>query len=82
MGAPAYLSTDTAARTAETPEMHNASVDEDAARQGACAQVHLPTGRMCILPHGHPGSCDFIPADAAYVSLPAHRSTGAGKGAT
>ena len=83
MGAPAYLSTDTAVwRGADTSEMHNASVDEVAARQGACAQVHLPTGRMCILPHGHPGSCDFIPADAAYVSLPAHRSTGAGKGAT
>ena len=52
MGAPAYLSTDTAARrAADTSEMHNASVDEVAARQGACAQVHLPTGRMCILPH-------------------------------
>ena len=83
MGAPAYLSTDTAVwRALDTSEMHNASVDEDAARQGACAQVHLPTGRMCILPHGHPGSCHFIAADAAYVSLPAHRSTGAGKGAT
>jgi len=54
MGAPAHLSTDTAARrAADTSEMHNASVDEVAARQGACAQVHLPTGRMCILPHGH-----------------------------
>ena len=70
MGAPSYLSTDTAARRgADTSEMHNASVDEVAARQGACAQVHLPTGRMCILPHGHRGSCDFIPADAAYASL-------------
>ena len=76
MGAPAYLSNDTAVRTAETPEMHNASVDEDAARQGACAQVHLPTGRMCILPHGHHGSCDFISAEAAYASFPAHRSDG------
>ena len=83
MGAPAYLSTDTAVwRALDTSEMHNASVDEDAARQGACAQVHLPTGRMCILPHGHPGSCHFIPADAAYASLPPDRSTGAGKGAT
>jgi hypothetical protein len=70
MGAPAYLSTDTAARRAgDTAEMYNASVDEDAAKKGACAQVHLPTGRMCILPHGHKGSCDFIPAEAAYASL-------------
>jgi len=77
MGAPAYLSTDTAVRrAADTSEMHNATVDEYAARKGACAQVHLPTGRMRILPHGHRGSCDFIPADAAYASLPAHRSHG------
>ena len=46
-----------------TPAMHNASVDEAAAMQGECAQVHLPTGRRCTLPHGHPGSCDFIWAD-------------------
>jgi hypothetical protein len=78
MGAPAYLSTDTAARraTTSTPEMHNASVDEVAARKGACAQVHLPTGRMCILPHGHQGSCDFISAEAAYASLRPHRPGG------
>lgn len=77
MGAPAYLSTDTAAWcVADTSEMHSASVDEVAARKGACAQVHLPTGRMCILSHGHRGSCDFIPADAAYASLPPHRPGG------
>lgn len=63
-------------RTADTSAMHNASVDEDAARKGACAQVHLPTGRMCVLPHGHQGSCDFIPADAAYASLPPRRRHG------
>jgi hypothetical protein len=77
MGAPAYLSTVTTAwRATDTSEMHNASVDEDAAKEGACAQVHLPTGRMCVLPHGHKGSCDFIPAEAAYASLPHHRSDG------
>lgn len=46
-------------------DVHNASVDEDAARQGGCAQVHLPTGRMCNLRHGHTTSCDFIPAEQA-----------------
>ena len=77
MGAPAYVSSATAARrAADTSEMHNASVDEVAAMKGACAQVHLPTGRMCILPHGHQGSCEFIPAEAAYASLPADRSNG------
>jgi hypothetical protein len=77
MGARAYLSTNTAARrAADTSEMHNASVDEDAAKKGACAQVHLPTGRMCSLPHGHKGSCDFIPTEAAHASLPPHRPGG------
>jgi hypothetical protein len=77
MDIPAFLSTDTAARRAgDTSEIHNASMDEDAAREGACAQVHLPTGRICILPHGHKGSCDFIPAEDAYASLPHHRTDG------
>ncbi|MGO4599477.1 hypothetical protein [Terrabacter sp. 2RAF25] len=43
-------------------EVHNPSVDEGAARQGACAQVHLPTGAMCIMRHGHEESCEFSPA--------------------
>jgi hypothetical protein len=43
-------------------EVHNPSVDEAAAVQGACAQVHLPTGAMCIMRHGHEGSCQFSPA--------------------
>ena len=80
MGAFPYLSTSspstktTGPPAADTSAMHNASVDEVAARQGACAQVHLPTGRMCLLPHGHRGSCHFVSADDAYASLPRHRS--------
>ena len=50
-------------------EVHNASVDEDAARQGGCAQVHLPTGRMCTLQHGHLKSCDFSAASQAPAVL-------------
>jgi hypothetical protein len=42
-------------------EVHNPSVDEAAAGQGACAQVHLPTGAMCVMPHGHKESCEFSP---------------------
>jgi hypothetical protein len=75
MGATAHLSTDAAARRArDTSAMHNASVNEDAARLGACAQVHLPTGRMCTLPRSHRGSCDFRPPEDAYASLPHQRS--------
>jgi hypothetical protein len=66
-----------AARAAEpfdTPEMHNASIDEDAARDGACAQLHLPTGRMCTLVAGHSASCDFVAADQADAALAQHKA--------
>lgn len=46
-----------------SPAMHNPSVDEDAAKEGLCAQVHLPTGRMCTLRHRHEGSCEFTSAE-------------------
>src|SRR5665647_3077934 len=73
MDTPLRSITDAAAkRTANTSEMHNASVDEDAARAGECGQVHLPTGRMCTLPHGHAGSCEFISAEAAAASAEMH----------
>ncbi len=50
---------------ADRHELHNASVDETLATVGACAQVHLQTGRICTRDHGHEGSCDFTPADDA-----------------
>jgi hypothetical protein len=55
-------------------DSHNASVDEDAARQGGCAQLHLPTGRMCTLRHGHNGSCEFTPADQVKTVLTQHKA--------
>ncbi len=51
-------------------ELHNTSVDESVAAAGACAQVHLPTGRVCALPQGHGGSCDFTPPDQAPTAGP------------
>ena len=42
-------------------ERHNASVDQALADDGACAQIHLPTGRICQREHHHPGSCQFDP---------------------
>ncbi len=50
----------------ERHELHNPSVDESVAAGGACAQVHLATGRVCILEHSHKGSCDFTPAADAH----------------
>lgn len=55
-------------------ELHNTSIDEEAAEVGACAQVHLPTGRTCILEHHHEGSCNFVPRDELEESLTQHRT--------
>ena len=61
--------TDSDVNPTNVSEVHNASVDEDAAQDGACAQVHLPTGAMCIMRHGHDGSCEFTPAAEAGAVL-------------
>ena len=57
----------------EPPEAHNTSIDEDLLRAGACAHVHLPTGRTCTLRHGHAGSCEFVQPGRAVVSLVGHQ---------
>jgi hypothetical protein len=54
--------------------MHNASVDEDAAAQGGCGQVYLPTGKMCTLRHGHDASCEFSSVEEADASLARHKA--------
>jgi hypothetical protein len=59
---------------ADTPAVHNSSVDEDAASAGACAQVHLPTGAMCALVRGHEGSCEFVPRQEAEATVARYRA--------
>jgi hypothetical protein len=54
--------------------MHNASIDEDVAKAGACARVHLPTGSMCTLAAGHSSSCDFVSPDQANATLDQHKT--------
>ncbi|MCW2611817.1 MAG: hypothetical protein QOC93_1806 [Actinomycetota bacterium] len=56
-------------RPEQRQDLHNPAVDEDAARHGACAGVHLQTGRMCTLENGHPGSCDFVARDELPAEL-------------
>lgn len=41
-------------------DLHNVSVDEPLAQLGACAQLHLPSGRACVLSRHHRGSCLFL----------------------
>ncbi|MGA9309416.1 MAG: hypothetical protein WBV74_03485 [Pseudonocardiaceae bacterium] len=52
-------------------DAHNISIDEQLAREGACAQIHLPSGRTCGLPLHHHGSCRFL--HAADSPAPARR---------
>lgn len=44
----------------ERLDEHNIAVDTQLASAGACAQIHLPSGRICMLPLRHPGSCQFV----------------------
>jgi hypothetical protein len=37
----------------------NIHVREDLARAGRCGNVHLATGRTCLLPLRHHGPCEF-----------------------
>ena len=59
----------------ERIDAHNVSVDTQLVHAGACAQIHLPSGRSCVLPHHHRGSCLFIhPTEMRDTQgfLPAH----------
>jgi hypothetical protein len=53
----------------DRPAVHNPSVDEWFALRGACGQTHLPTGRTCVLPRGHSGSCEFLSRDRAEIAV-------------
>jgi len=58
----------------DQPDAHNAAVDADRRSRGACAQVHLQTGRICTLRHGHSASCEFVLPGQADMSLERHRA--------
>lgn len=38
-------------------DLHNVSIDIVAAEAGRCGFTHLASGRVCLRPHRHPGSC-------------------------
>jgi hypothetical protein len=43
----------------DRPEMHNIEVDEAFAGQHLCGNLHLPSGRVCLLQERHRGGCQF-----------------------
>ena len=55
-------------------ETHNTCVDDKSAATGACAQLHVQTGRICVLGHHHAGSCDFVARDRVEASLSERRA--------
>ena len=50
-------------------DLHNVSIDIVAAEAGWCGFTHLASGRVCLRPHRHPGSCD--PQRVAVPTVPA-----------
>jgi hypothetical protein len=58
----------------DRPEVHNFDVDEAVAETGACAQLHLQSGRTCTLEHRHQGSCDFVAPYKVSESVAEHRA--------
>ena len=46
-------------------DVHNSGVDTQLADAHLCGQTDLRTGRMCIKPARHEGTCEFLPKDAA-----------------
>lgn len=47
------------AATQRRRDLHNVSVDFAAAAEALCGFTHIPTGRICRLPHRHIGPCDL-----------------------
>jgi hypothetical protein len=54
----------------DRPDLSSLHIREDVAMAGRCANVHLPTGRTCLQPERHQGSCEFVePQDAEDIAV-------------
>jgi hypothetical protein len=45
-------------------DLHNIGIHTEAAQRDFCANTHLPSGRVCLLPARHRGGCQFSHASA------------------
>lgn len=59
-------------------DSHNASVNKELAAAGMCGMTHLASGRVCVRPARHQGSCDFRTREEADVLLAGGRPVGTG----
>lgn len=59
-----HLTSATAGADSAPLVSHNSEINTGAAIAHRCGMTHLASGRLCLLPERHAGSCDFIhPAD-------------------
>jgi hypothetical protein len=49
----------TPSKHTDTNASHNSETNTAASVADLCGMTHLPTGRVCLLPKGHAGGCDF-----------------------
>ncbi len=61
----------------ERTDSHNASVNKELAEAGLCGMTHLATGRVCVRPARHSGSCDFRTREEAERLLARRESAAA-----
>lgn len=59
-------------------DIHNSGVDESVAWSELCGNVHLPSGRICVAPVHHHGSCRFVTKEKAQHLLEGGRRELAG----
>jgi hypothetical protein len=55
---------------ARRTDLHNSEIDDDAAYAGLCGMTHLATGRCCLLPARHIGSCRFVAPHPVHLAHP------------
>ena len=60
-------------------EVHNAAFDEGIANAHLCGMTDLRTGRTCIKPVHHHGSCEFVAKDVARDAAQDSSPTGSPK---
>jgi hypothetical protein len=51
-------------------DLHNSNVHYAAAMAGHCAMTHVASGRVCLLPHRHPGPCELLRLPAPLAAPP------------
>jgi hypothetical protein len=61
----------TASLAMDRRDLHNTSINFDAAIAGQCGFTHIASGRVCRLPHRHSGPCDLRYPSPSAIPAPA-----------